>query len=59
MFDYFIDFVPPTNNENKVFNQNAKENGFDIADYILEHKFKSGESNNYIDYIDGILKPYK
>lgn len=59
MFDYFIDFVPPTNNENKVFNQNAKENGFDIADYILEYKFKSGDSNNYIGYIDGILKPYK
>lgn len=68
MFDYFIDFVPepltPDNNLSDVFqqytfNSNAVKHGYDVADFILDYKFKCNGYDNYISYMTDVLKPYK
>jgi hypothetical protein len=68
MYYYFIDFVPepitPDHNLPEVFQQytfntKAVKNGYDIADFILDYKFKCNVFDNYISYMTDVLKPYK
>ena len=54
MYDTFIDYMPEDNQTND-FNLNAKANGLDIADYILDYTLKCGKYDNYIDYMTAVL----